>query len=1319
MRKPPRADIDRLVSLRDGGAGQPERLSGYRGKSRLVLLGEPGSGKSTAFGTEAEAAGTRTVTARRFVAGDQPPGDIVFIDALEEFRIGEAGLNRLASLVDAVTASSYSGWRIACRAISLPPSDALRVEEELGAFEILQLEPLDTVEQLKILDAFGEPDPSAFIDKVAAMGANALLGNPSTLLLLRRTLANTHSAVRTRGALLAEATRQMGHEINPMMPVRDDRPMASEVIAAAEAACLVLLLSTREDIWMHGTPPPSADYVTRDDLLPAQVDTQALRAALDSPMFTGDGETFMPAHRFVAEYLAGRALAAAVAPDDPHRPALPLDRAIAFLSGDNDRPAPAMTGVYAWFATALAGTIHFARALELVERDPEAVLFHGDAAMLPTEHRRALLAAMGRDDPWFLRGKSGSTVLGGLAGDDLAAEMKAILEDPDETPHRRALVLMALAEGQPVTALEAPLSAIFLNEQDGHGERRYAFRALANIMGRRPETYRGLLDSIKDHTSTASVELRIELLALLMPNVASAEVRGGLEAYGRTSRGAMGYARPLARRLELHPMPDLFDTPFETKRHGGQERYHEAASVVDAALAAAIRQTEGLDAERLLTWLKNTDVDDMSDPHDGVRDTILQWIDKEEGRDLALFEGIRARHPANEGWMATHHYRQLTGREAPVAAREQAVAAVQAAQDEPSVRAAAALAFPLVTPFERHEALYWRMWHALDRRRGGEEVFDALTLSPVDAWQSRNAKRERQEASKREERRARAVQWFLDGLPRIAAGQTRRPAYSAEVYLGYHDAKGETGPERLQEWFGQPHILAAIRAGWEAFTEAYLPSPFEAGRLAGANSVPASHFIALCLADARLLEGSELKLSPAALLHVAAAAYALQPNRAEAVRKAAIDELRGEEGIEALLAFWNGAAAGGATDLLLSRDVDPHNTVIRSALERLLRRRPVLRESLLRDALERAAKALPPAILRDLAAVALSRPLPFHARRLWSFAAWALGEDAMPQLFDCEFAAPGGHEAFASLSRGPLGKLLSGDVAISRLEVVIAALAPVYPPPDRFPGYGDAPADVVSKAIERLSASALPSATTALERLTNSAAPAWRDDIASAAAQQRTRRREAEFKPPAPRKVAAALTGGPPATPADLRAIVGECLRELAHDIRHGDTSPWKGFWNRPSSHGSENTPKVENDCRDLLTDRLRDRLMRFGIGAHQVQTEDRSENDRRADAAIVLGNGAAAVPIEAKRHWNPELWTAINNQLVPYCTSAGSNGHGIYLVFWFGPKWKTPTPPMGRKQPETAAELQALLVETVPHRLAASIEILVVDVSEPEKPAE
>ncbi len=79
-------------------------MSDLRDRPRYVLLGEPGSGKSTAFQREAEAADIQPVTARQFGSGGRhrPQGTTVFIDALEEYRIGEAGIDRLATLIEAL-----------------------------------------------------------------------------------------------------------------------------------------------------------------------------------------------------------------------------------------------------------------------------------------------------------------------------------------------------------------------------------------------------------------------------------------------------------------------------------------------------------------------------------------------------------------------------------------------------------------------------------------------------------------------------------------------------------------------------------------------------------------------------------------------------------------------------------------------------------------------------------------------------------------------------------------------------------------------------------------------------------------------------------------------------------------------------------------------------------------------------------------------------------------------------------------------------------------------------------------------------------------
>lgn len=100
----PKAETDRQVLARESNTPQRFRLSDLRDRPRYVLLGEPGSGKSTAFQREAEAAGIQPVTARQFVSGGRhrPQGTTVFIDALEEYRIGEAGIDRLATLIEAL-----------------------------------------------------------------------------------------------------------------------------------------------------------------------------------------------------------------------------------------------------------------------------------------------------------------------------------------------------------------------------------------------------------------------------------------------------------------------------------------------------------------------------------------------------------------------------------------------------------------------------------------------------------------------------------------------------------------------------------------------------------------------------------------------------------------------------------------------------------------------------------------------------------------------------------------------------------------------------------------------------------------------------------------------------------------------------------------------------------------------------------------------------------------------------------------------------------------------------------------------------------------
>jgi hypothetical protein len=173
-----------------------------------------------------------------------------------------------------------------------------------------------------------------------------------------------------------------------------------------------------------------------------------------------------------------------------------------------------------------------------------------------------------------------------------------------------------------------------------------------------------------------------------------------------------------------------------------------------------------------------------------------------------------------------------------------------------------------------------------------------------------------------------------------------------------------------------------------------------------------------------------------------------------------------------------------------------------------------------------------------------------------------------------------------------------------------------------------------------------------------------------------------------------------------------EELRRLRAELRTTDTTPWKRYWNLDTM-----TPRVENECRDHLLDRLRDRLDKHHIVA--AVPEARRAEETRADMLMLTGAGRN-LPIEAKRHLHRDFWVAASTQLQGYAADPGADGLGVYLVFWFGiEKGPTPPRPDGGARPSSATELEAMLISDMPPELAARTEIIVFDVSDPRGAAE
>ena len=202
------------------------------------------------------------------------------------------------------------------------------------------------------------------------------------------------------------------------------------------------------------------------------------------------------------------------------------------------------------------------------------------------------------------------------------------------------------------------------------------------------------------------------------------------------------------------------------------------------------------------------------------------------------------------------------------------------------------------------------------------------------------------------------------------------------------------------------------------------------------------------------------------------------------------------------------------------------------------------------------------------------------------------------------------------------------------------------------------------------------------------------------------------WKKPKLRQVRDALRGGPPASAADLHALVSGKLVNLAERIRDGNTDDWQQYWHSdPSDPQGRRVikPKSENPCRDALLSDLQ-----LLLDPHEVdaQPEGHLAEDKRSD--IIAVHSVHAVVVEVKRTQSKELWSSINEQLIAkYSRDPRSGGYGIYVVLWFGPDHLGRAPPCGTA-PRSPAELQERLTELLPREHRRAITVLGIDVSAP-----
>ncbi len=1342
------------TEVRDEARGGPRRpgevrqaesrpLSEFRDCGAYVLLGAPGAGKTQAFQHEAKKG--EFCDARDFLTFCHERWSKVeplFIDGLDEVRAGLAdGRTPLDLIRGKIDRLGRPRFRLSCREadwFGAADRDRLKSVSPDGEVKVLRLDPLSDDDIREILSSKAVEGVDAFIKRASDHGIGGLLSNPQTLILLADAVAGGNWPT-TRTATFEAACGKLVREHNQEHCLAGPQPTDSTLLDAAGRLCAVHLLTGRAGYLLSGTTAHGDDCIDLGDI--PHPGPEILRAVVHTGLFNAVGGRTMPVHRHIAEFLAGRYLSGLI------DKGLPIRRVLALMTGEDGRTVSALRGLAAWLA---AHCRHCKAARdEVVERDPLGTVLYGDVRGFSSDDKRRLLDCLERDaerDPQvFAAMHDLDSRWGDLATPDMESQFRQVLNARAGGPGKQTValaVLESLERGAAIPGLVSMLPEVVRDESCRRELREAALDGWilqCRGAGDTPKALKALLDGL--YAGSVS-DPRDNLLGRLLwefypKTISPAEVGRYLRKPNKEFIGwyACFWQHDVAERSTDEQLAEVLDSLAEPREDGGssgegaRSSSHWVRTITGELLATCLERYPTVDAERLFAWLGL-----RKDARHQAKRKIETWFQDNPASYKAV---VLVRLAAGRYAESPRVRRELDSRLSLPRANEPPDfgewCLVQLAQ--PGTSTKAATDFLLIRVVARQdiegisdETVEERLAHnpALvaeyrelrQRQNQGAAEFAASSTELEHAEQARQRRKEWRslvkdnESALRENRAAPAL------LHRLAATCLER----------FTDL--QTGELRLRDLLGNDDLVDTVIEAFRASPmRADLPDVTEIFRLANEGK---EHCLMLPFLVG-LGEASSLRLGEAPLDEQGV-------RRALAFRFHAPGGGNREPGpgwyqtvwtcrpdlvADVLVRSVRAALRRGANSCRglyeLGHD-DDHAPVARLAVAPLLKSFPtrckVEQLNVLKLLLNAAFRHVDHDAFLQIVEDRLALSTTDSAQRLYWLCAGLL---TAPSSFTTRL-----REALAGRGRERRIRhmaeflcesepALIAALDVPALELLIASLGNSYRPygsDDGLAMEADTPR-LVSALIDRLSSEPSRDAANALERLSAEVAlRPWQPKLQAAAGRQREVRREAEFRHPTVEQALETLENRRPANAADLAALALDVLRDLATEIRNGNTSDWRQHWN-VDSRNQPRKPKPENACRDALLSDLKEKLARSGVDA---QPEGTYAEDHRADIRVSYSDGN--VPVEIKKSDHRDLWTAIRQQLIgKYTRDPGANGYGIYLVFWFG-YGHCRQPPTGPVPDSPAALEKRLVAETCLSQVEMrKINVCVIDVSKPDPP--
>lgn len=1329
-------------------------LEAYRDLPAYVLLGDPGAGKTEAFKLEAKESGGKYITARNFATfepGKEYQDNTLFIDGLDEMRTdGSDGRIPLDQIRKHLKGLGCPRFRLSCREadwLGASDSEALKYVSPNGEIIALHLDPLSDDDIIEILQH--QPsvtDLDEFIHKAQENRLDELLRNPQTLNLLVEAVGN-NKWPQSRKEIYKMACRQLVHEKNPehRQAKREKALPIDTLLDTAGYLCAIQLLSGIAGFSLD-VAQANDQHAYWQELMEKNL---PLLAALKTNLFQGDGEELrIPIHRSVAEYLGARYLASRI--DD----GLPFGRVLALVTGVDGGVVTDLRGLAAWLS------VHcFSGRRILIERDPLGVVLYGDVRNFPVTDKQFVLKAL-RDEAqrylWLRSDDWSSSPFGALGTKDMESALHEILISPSREEADQVLLncaLDAIRYGEPLSALNSALEAIVRDASYLQVIRTSAVRAwIRNAANDCSE----LLKLAKDIRTGIVEDRDDEILGIVLyelyPQIISPEQ---IFDYFHTPKDrnltgnyVMFWIHYFPKKSSKENLSLLLDRLVQIKpviRNVFNE--YQLNQMVGELLVRGLEEYgDTISDGHLYDWL-GVGLDADSEPRLDKKHAqrIATWFVKRPNRYKAIIEyGASSCIDQESLWLCLNNCEmRLHSSNPPTDIEIWYLEKAVAEKQEELARYYFTQVIRLLKQRDKQQDLtlsaleFLEPW--VEAHPSFQPWLSRYITCPLGEWEQKRAIKNRESMTNRQKQKNTRISYYRHHITAIRDGSahTKILYELAMAHEGLiYEAQGETPYERLENFLDGDNEL--IKAAYTGFRHALdrndLPSVSE---IIDLETKGRMHYIRLpCLVGIDELfrkdPANALQLDDTVLSRLLAFQFTYHMGVDPAWFKALIRQ-RPALVAEILPAYALSMLRAGKEHISglypLAYD-DAYAEIARIVLPKLLEGFPLrTRKSQLSNALAPLLQGALHYLDKELFTALIARKVELSsmdaAQRVYWLSCGLLlapdvyetrlfqyiGKSAVRKGYLADFLyrphgerrLPDWMSMFQTTTLARLIELLAPDCSLDERTMEEDWVSPAMHT-----------ASIVRSFINTLSNNPNEIAFHELERLlTIPSLARWYNYLRSALHTQRITRRKTFFRRLSVAEVGRTLANLQSANAADLAALTYFHLRDIAEKIRHGNTNDYRQYWSYDKDNKKLDKTRPENDCRDALLSDLKERLGKLNI---DVEREGNYADDKRADIKILFcGTNGFNIPIEIKKDNHVDLWRSIHEQLITkYVRDPGTDGYGIYLVFWFGGQGMRPSPD-GSKKPRDAKELEDRLRQTLSPEESHRIQVCVIDCALPQ----